>query len=233
MPPPTHGLIVCDNQSLVDKVLSYQSPFPTSDLLDAEWTPFDSLTGPIGNKSPSSTLTPDWDVLNEIRHSLQALPFPPTIQHIKGHQDQQTPYEFLPLSAQLNVDADAAAGAFQDQHGCDRPHVPMFPHAGAQLQIHQGTVTHNYKSSIRYAAHGPPLLQYIQQRNSWTPAITQSIDWRAHELALGRRIHLRVHLTKLVHDILPTNDYASGWIDKRTEKCPSCPHTSEDRDHVL
>jgi hypothetical protein len=148
MPFPTHGIIVCDNLSLVDKVLNYQSPYPTSNLLDAEWTPFDSPTGQIGTKSPSNTLTPDWDVLNEIRHTLKALPFHPTIQHIKGHQDNKTPYAYLPLPAQLNVDADEAAGDFQDQHGCARPQVLLFPHAGAQLQLNQGTITYNYKSSI-------------------------------------------------------------------------------------
>lgn len=129
------------------------------------------------------------DIPSKPFHSHQALPFSPTLQHIKGHQDKHTNYEYLPLLAQLNVDADTAAGEFQDQHGCARPHILMFPHAGAQLQLNNGTITHHYKPSIRYAAHGPPLLQYIQQHNAWTPAIVQSIDWHAHELALGRRIH--------------------------------------------
>jgi hypothetical protein len=233
MPPPTCGTIVCDNISIVDKVNSYQSPYPLTDLLNVEWTPLNPPTGYASNKSPSSTLNPDWDVLQEIRHTLSDLTFRPTIQHIKGHQDRKIPYEHLSLPAQLNVDADTAAGKFQDAHGCARPHVPLFPHTGAQLNINQGTVTHNYKSTIRSAAHGPPLLQYIQQRNAWTPAILQSIDWRAHELAIGRQIHRRVHLTKLIHDILPTNNNVSRWQPNRLEKCPSCPHSFEDRDHVI
>jgi hypothetical protein len=233
MPLPPCCTIICDNLSLVDKVNSYQSPFPITDLLDAEWTPFDTTTGYVSNKSPSSTLTADWDVLQEIRHSLNDLTFRPTIQHIKGHQDRNTPYEYLPLPAQLNVDADKVAGAFQDAFGCARPHVPLFPHTGAQFNINQGTVTYNYKSAIRYAAHGPPLLLYIQQRNDWTPAIIQTIDWRAHELAIGHQLHRRVHLTKLIHDILPTNDNLSRWKPNRLDKCPSCPHPLEDRDHVM
>jgi hypothetical protein len=183
--------------------------------------------------SPSATLAPDWDVLNEIRHSLKSLHFRPTIQHIKGHQDRTTPYIALPLLAQLNVDADTAAGKFQLHHGCYRPHVPLFPHAGAQLQISDATVTYNYKSFIRNAAHGPPLLQYIQQRNHWSDATMAYIDWTAHERAINRYFHRRIHLTKLIHDILPTNDYLGKWLDHRTEKCPSCPHPQEDRDHIL
>ena len=41
------GLIACDNLSLINKVLTFQSPFPPTDLLDEEWTPF--------NPSPTTT----------------------------------------------------------------------------------------------------------------------------------------------------------------------------------
>jgi hypothetical protein len=159
-PHDTAGVIVCDNLLLINKVIAYQSPFPTAALLDEDWTPFDSLPTLLSNTSPSATLAPDWDVLNEIHHSLHDLNFRPTFQHIKGHQDRDTPYDNLPLLAQLNVDADTAAGHFQSQHGCHHPHVPLLPHAGA-------------------------------------------------------------------------NDNVSRWKSNRTEKCPSCPHPREDRDHVL
>jgi hypothetical protein len=230
----TIGVIGCDNLLLINKVIGYQSPFPTAALLDNDWTPFDSLPTLLSNTFPSATLAPDWDVLNESRHSLQDLSFRPTFQHIKGHH-HNTPYHNLPLLAQLNVDADTAAGNFQLQHGCHRPHVPLLPHAGAQLQIDDATITYKYKSFIRNAAHRPPLLQYIQQRNQWTPAIViQYIDWDAHGLAIRRLFHHHVHLTKLIHDLLPTNnDNESQWKPNRIKKCPSCPHPREDRDHVL
>ena len=208
-PHDTFGVIVCDNLSLINKVIAFQSPFPTAALLDEDWTPFDSLPTLLSNTSPSATLAPDWDVLNEIRHSLHDLNFRPTFQHIKGHQDCDTPYDDLPLLAQLNVDANTAAGNFQSQHGCHRPHVPLLPHAGAQLQIDDATITYNHKSFIRNAAYGPPLLNYIQQHNQWHPPIMQYIDWDAHGMAIRRLFHLRVHLTKLIHDILPTKDNVS------------------------
>jgi hypothetical protein len=59
-----------------------------------------------------------------------------------------------------------------------------FPHTGAQLQIDDATITYHYKSYIRNAAYGPPLLNYIQQRNQWTPAIMHTIDWDAHGMAI-------------------------------------------------
>jgi hypothetical protein len=225
--------IVCDNSSLVNKVIAYQSPYPMDVMLDDDWDPFDQPSLESSNKSTTATLAPDWDVLNEIRHALHDLPLRPSFQHIKGHQDRDTPYEHLPLLAQLNVDADNAAEAFQRNHGCHRPHVLLFPHAGAQLQIADETITYNIKSFIRNAAHGPPLLQYIQQRNDWSDTIMQYIDWTAHEKATHRYLHRRVHLVKLIHEILPTNDNVGIWKENRSEKCPSCSHPAEDRDHVL
>ena len=87
----TFGVIVCDILSLINKVIAFQFPFPTAALLDEDWTPFDSLPTLLSNTSPSATLAPDWDVLNEIRHSLHDLNFRPAFQHIKGHQDRDTP----------------------------------------------------------------------------------------------------------------------------------------------
>jgi hypothetical protein len=148
----TLGVIVCDNLSLINKVIAYQSPFPTAALLDDDWTPFDSLPTLLSNTSPSATLAPNWDVLNEIQHSLHNLNFRPIFQHIKGYQDCNTPYDSLSVLPQLKVDADTAAGNFQSQHGCHRPHIPLLPHVGAQLQIDDATITYKYKSFIRTAA---------------------------------------------------------------------------------
>jgi hypothetical protein len=52
-------------------------------------------------------------------------------------------------------------------------------------------------------------------------------------MAIRHLFHHCVHLTKLRHDILPTNDNASHWKSNSIKKCPSCPHPREDRDHVL
>jgi hypothetical protein len=109
----TFGVIICDNLLLINKVIAFQSPFPPAALLDDDWTPFDSLPTLLSNTSPSATLAPNYDILNEIRNSLHELNFRPTYQHIKRHQDRDTAYKNLPLLAQLNVDADTATENFQ------------------------------------------------------------------------------------------------------------------------
>jgi hypothetical protein len=183
-PHDTFGVIVCDNLLLINKVIAFQSPFPTAALLDDDWTPFDSLPTLLSNTSPSATLAPDWDVLNEICHSLHELNFRPTFQHIKGHQDRDTPTTTslsLPNSTWTQIPPQEIFN--HSMAAIAHTRAPLLPHAGAQLQIDDATITYKHKSFIRNAAYGPPLLQYIQQRNQWNPAIMQYIDWNAHGLA--------------------------------------------------
>jgi hypothetical protein len=82
---------------------------------------------------PNDTISSDWDVLQAIFSALQLFHQPPLVSHVKGHQDDTTSYELLPLEAQLNVDADAAATLFQMEHGTTRYIVPLI--AGNLLSI--------------------------------------------------------------------------------------------------
>jgi hypothetical protein len=153
---------------------------------------------------------------------------------VKGHQDRDKPYAELPLLAQLNVDAVAYAGQIQDQFGANRPKAPRFPHNKAQqLHLSGGTITYNLQAFVRHADTAPALEAYIQQRCKWSQATMDSVDWAAHGNALQRGIHNRVRLTKLVHDLLPTNHFVHQFIEGRKSTCPSCTSDHEDRDHVL
>ena len=224
---PIRGIVACDNESLVNTVLNLQHPQPPKTRI----SPAVSHQHPA--TPPNRALSPDWDIINEIVHTLQSLPFSPTIQHIKGHQDDHDEYDDLPILAQLNVDADRFAGMYQDQHGKYQPTVPLMPNTGAQLHLSDATVTTKYKQAIAYADTAPALRQYIAERNHWTEATMQQIDWKAHGTALKRQRKDACHLTKLVHDILPTNKAVSRYDPNRTENCRTCTCPVEDRDHIL
>ena len=60
---------------------------------------------------------PEWDLLSRsiLSNELQRWPGM-MVQHMRGHQDQKTAYNRLPLSAQLNVDADLMATTYQCEH---------------------------------------------------------------------------------------------------------------------
>jgi hypothetical protein len=135
---------------------------------------------------PNSTLQADWDVTNEIIVSIRKLTLPPVLRHVKGHQDSQTAYASLSLEAQLNVDADAEAGYYQDLYPAQRPIIPRLPSNRVQLHIAGKVISSKTKKRILEAFTIPPYLQYIQKRFQWSDASTTSIDWNAYNQAIAR-----------------------------------------------
>jgi hypothetical protein len=175
-------------------------------------------------------LRPDWDVLIEIQHAMKRLP-EVQLQFTRGHQDRHTRFARLPLISQLNVEADDMAAIYQNEYGCDRPIVLMSPRTRAHLVSKEGTITANYPGALRVAYSGPQLQRYIQQRNKWSDA-TMAIFWTSHGTALQNHFPLRLHFSKLVHDILPTTAHVNK-MDKGKRQCPTCSHTLENRDHII
>jgi hypothetical protein len=121
-----------------------------------------------------------WGVLIEIQDSLAQLP-QIRLQHVKGHQDRQQSYQNLDQLGQLNVDADARAGLYQDRFGATRPIVLMMSKMKAHPLGPNGTVTGKYAEFLQTAATTPPLQQYLMTKCSWSEeAVMTSVNWKAH-----------------------------------------------------
>eukprot|EP00957_Ditylum_brightwellii_P078545 5972233-Ditylum_brightwellii.AAC.1 len=48
----------------------------------------------------------------------------PKVSHVKGHQNDDTPYKELDWTSQQNIDADKLADVFLEQHAAQRVQVP-------------------------------------------------------------------------------------------------------------
>jgi hypothetical protein len=241
-----------DNISLVNKVNGTEDDEPEEVTDDNQRDPHDwsnwSFTSASdiedpshnwdeidNNAHPNPTLMPDWDVINEIRWTLmQDAVEGGKIFHIAGHQDRKQAYDKLNLQGQLNVGADRLASEYQDLFGQALPLVLRFPHTASQLHLsNHGTCTYRFPQTLRRSETEKPLLEYIITRNKWTQAHANMVDWEAHERAIKSQNKRRIHITKLVHDILPTNKNVHRQ-QKHSQRCITCKATSsEDRDHVL
>jgi hypothetical protein len=223
MHEPWIGTIATDSKSLL-QTLQGKPTTPIHPGLDA----------PIlleGKAVRLDVLQPDWDVLIEIQHAMTHLP-EIQLQFIRGHQDCSSQFARLSLLAHLNVEADSMAASYQNTYGADRPLVIMSPRTRAHLVTSEGTVTARYPSVLRTAYTGPALKQYIQHRNGWSDATFASVNWKAHGKALRNHIALRLHFSKLVHDMLPTACHLNK-MDKGRRCCPCCSHPKETRDHII
>ena len=209
---PRCSKVYCDNLGLITKILSRQNC--------TTWY-------------PNETITSEWDLIQNIVSSLQIFPTPPMIVHVKGHQDDHLPYDQLPLEAQLNVDADAAATEYQTLHGAHRPVVPPITGNGAHLLLLGKTVTHHYVREIRHAYAHPLLKAYIGIRNQWPPPLLSKIDWESLGAACNAHHEQRHFVVKLSHDLLPTRSRTTKYDASGPAACPFCLTGLEDRDHLL
>jgi hypothetical protein len=105
----------------------------------------------------------EYDVLAQSFLLLQAYSITPEILHVKGHQDDKTPYVKLPLPAQLNCDADKLATTELRALPNLIRRVPLFPYAKVKLLVAGQSVTRNLPGAIRRSFGYHRLLKYCVQ----------------------------------------------------------------------
>jgi hypothetical protein len=114
--------------------------------------------------STQAALHSEFDVLATIHDLLKDFSIPPTISHVKGHQDNNKLYEDLPLPAQLNSDANVLATHELQNYPTTCIHVPLLPPVSVQLTIGGTTVTRKLGPTIG-RQHGLGLLKaYMHKR---------------------------------------------------------------------
>ncbi len=107
---------------------------------------------------------------------------------------------------------------YQDMHEGTRLFVIT------HLVTQQGTITAQYDpSAARIEYTRPALRQYIQQRNKWSDTTMASINWNSHGQTLQNHLYLRLHFSKLVHDILPTTAHLHK-MDRGKRERLCCSH---------
>ena len=96
----------------------------------------------------------------------------------------------------------------------------------------QSTITSRLPFTLRFVEHGPPLRTYIRTKNQWTSAVFDSINWDSHAAAIKAHSKHKLHITKMLHEVLPTNYHIHRGHPQR-QRCPSCHAQKEDRDHII
>ena len=98
-------------------------------------------------------MAPEWDILVQIVDALKSIGrSAPTVDHIKGHQDADTPYTQLSLTAHLYCDADARPLAYlQDNQAMEHAYSHAFCTGECVLQLRKGTITRDIKSECAVA----------------------------------------------------------------------------------
>ena len=188
-------------------------------------------------------LSPDYDILQAIRTTLEDLPLPTEIFHVKSHQDKNKKWDELNNFAQINVLADRQANEIYSI----RPRLTgLFPTwvPGTRAALFHGNsqVTKSIPEYIREAKHTPDMKRYLIRRSKegtgrtqpWDEHIYESIDWKH----LGENFKKnsngkRIQLSKYMNDLLATNKRLQTIDNRHDGRCFACHQLHEDTNHVL
>ena len=177
------------------------------------------------------------DLLSATKKILKLLPITILTQHIKGHQDEYTPYDILPRMAQLNVDADTRAKLQLQvciQEKIDTlsftPHHLSFP----TIKQDNTIIRQQIKDTLYKCIADVKLLKAWKEKERITDTSENQIDWQAQEKAMNSSSlgHQRF-ICKWVSNTTATGKNMTRWKMRYEGQCPFCYAPQEDRDHIL
>eukprot|EP00957_Ditylum_brightwellii_P125199 9544402-Ditylum_brightwellii.AAC.1 len=110
-------------------------------------------------------------------------------KHVKGHQDDDTPYEELDLPAQLSIEVDFLAIKYRTTKSMKCTKVMQLPINKVQLHASDSTITLKYYKTLQEYTTTKPLLDHLQEKNDWDSFTIQQIDWKAFAVARKYNSH--------------------------------------------
>ena len=151
--------------------------------------------------SQINPLATDYDLWNEHAQLLRKLKTQVTFFHVKGHQDdlhikdgKQGP---MTRDAHWNIQMDRLAESYRLQH--PTPITSAFSSTGAALYYNNQFISTKIGDKIRDLVHSQTLRTYIMQKEDWTDAVFDSVDWPAFDQCMNKlSVHKRINVTKYI-----------------------------------
>ena len=154
-------------------------------------------------------------------------------KHVKGHQEDTTPFDQLSWSAKLNIYCDQLATRVLCEQHKPITTVPHLPASKIALQIEQTTITHHIPSQIRRMYSRQAQRVYLTNHHKWSTNTFSSVEWdQFRRIYFSFRLQKRRFITKWVNKILPFNQRQYTWNLATSPKCASCYET-ENEHHFL
>lgn len=171
---------------------------------------------------PNSTLSPDWDLIEQVQTLRQnLLPVQTEFAWVKGHQDNND--DELSVEAQYNVQADLLASLVTVPYYIDPLTSPwVLPSECCQLHVGRRSIHGHYASEIRLAYTVPPLKKYLCRRNAWLANTLDLVDWEVFTQATRTTTIPPTQMTKLVYEKFPTRYELSKSNEHQNPTCPYC-----------
>ena len=197
-----------------------------------------TISSPYDTPGIRRFLGPDFDIVNELQMAIKRYGLTLVPKHVKGHQDRTKRYDELPFEAQMNCDCDEAAGSHLQcpPDGLSpQSSAPFFPASKAALRINGNIITSNLEDHVRLEREGTKLKMKIINKEGWTDAEFEKVDWTSMEIAMKRIKHtlLRTRVVQFQHRWLPLGRQQHRIDSDLSHLCPICKEAEETQTHFL
>lgn len=144
-----------------------------------------------------------------------------TLCHVKGHQDNHSPYGSLPIKAHMNIDADRLATEVDLVNTGPLTAVSLLPNTVAHLHVNNHIIMANYCSVLQKLLLLLTIQHHIQTKENWSNQQMNIIDWATHGHIFCKHYNNRNFFTKLTHNWPPMGSYRTQCNPYHPPKCPT------------
>ena len=181
--------------------------------------------------TPTMTIGAEADLLLSINHLRTQMEHPPTLLHVRAHQDESTKFEDLPIEAQLNSLCDTNANEVRRGTIPSFPSNPPYIGSKAMLRLNNRWITSNYESKISEALTQPLHEKYIKEKWDWTSEQYASIRWKHIGLVRKRLTKAEnIRVMKAMYKWTPVGQ--KNFDQQHSPCCPCCGYEDETFDHL-
>jgi len=177
------------------------------------------------------------DMKLETKKALRNSPLQFELVHVEAHQDENVPFDELPLPAQLNCLVDEyVGGTYAESEYNDKYQiVPFLKSQICSLSLPFRRPTSHIREQLVSFANGHKAEKQLSTFWNMPPSWQCNIEWGGLRTAIRREAGIlhKTKLSKLIHKQLPTMQMMKRNGFSSSAACPLCKTTVEDWNHVL
>ena len=158
--------------------------------------------------------------------------------HVPGHADSEPDFVYVraPQSVQRNIDMHNKVTAFMKHPPPSiepRSITPFLPAQQAALLIHGEVISGDIKTHVTNTRHGSVMENRLLGKLKIPQRFQHVIDWPAITLAMKKKNPAeRVSVTKIMHQLWPTQVEMCTRTDGSTHQCLRCDLAPETFNHI-
>ena len=175
-------------------------------------------------------LSNDIDVALQLYSTVKECQQTIMLSHVQGHQDENRPFNDLPIPSQLNILMDSLSKKIVRDTTHDPNNIIPFPAQQMYLSTSH-PISHDIQNILITNEMNKAIAKYYEKHHEIPQNCLQDIDWDANKLALSTTHETSYR--KTFHHLRNTMTINKKWKKSESDLCPLCSAAPEDIHHLM